>query len=204
MSATSSSWFPFRSLIDPVRGFAALADAQPDPVQVFFKQVFWLALAPPVFVFIGSLNFGWRLGAAEPLYLSGKALTLIGIGYFFALLLGLVCTAVLSKWMAATYGARDGLGVHLALVALVAAPLATGSVFHLFPHVFVNLLALIPALLWSLYLLYKGLPIALGIGPERGMLMASALIGCLLVGAVSLLGLTVALWTGGIGPTIGV
>ena len=204
MSATSSSWFPFRSLVDPVRGFAALADAQPDPVQVFFKQVFWLALAPPVFVFIGSLNFGWRLGAAEPLYLSGKALTLIGIGYFFALLLGLVCTAVLSKWMAATYGARDGLGVHLALVALVAAPLATGSVFHLFPHVFVNLLALIPALLWSLYLLYKGLPIALGIGPERGMLMASALIGCLLVGAVSLLGLTVALWTGGIGPTIGV
>ncbi len=204
MSATSSSWFPFRSLIDPVRGFAALADAQPDPVQVFFKQVFWLALAPPVFVFIGSLNFGWRLGAAEPLYLSGKALTLIGIGYFFALLLGLVCTAVLSKWMAATYGARDGLGVHLALVALVAAPLATGSVFHLFPHVFVNLLALIPALLWSLYLLYKGLPIALRIGPERGMLMASALIGCLLVGAVSLLGLTVALWTGGIGPTIGV
>ena len=204
MSATSSSWFPFRSLVDPAGVFAALADAQPDPVQVFFKQVLWLALAPPVFVFIGSLNFGWRLGAAEPLYLSGEALTLVGIGYFLALLAGLIGTAILSKWMAGTYGARGSLGTHLLLMAVVAAPFAAGSVFHLFPHVFVNMLALIPAMLWSLFLLYKGLPIALQTGPERGMLMASALVGCLLVGAVTLLCLTVALWTAGFGPAIGV
>ena len=204
MGAVSSSWFPLRSLVDPAGAFAALAAAQPDPVRVFFKQVLWLALAPPLFVFIGSLNFGWRLGAAEPLYLSGQALTLVGIGYFFALLAGLVGSAVLSKWMASTYGARGGLGRHLLLMAVVAAPFATGSIFHLFPHVFVNMLALIPALLWSLYLLYRGLPVALQTGPERGMLMASALVGCLLVGAVTLLGLTVALWTGGIGPALGV
>jgi hypothetical protein len=55
-----------------------------------------------------------------------------------------------------------------------------------------------------MYLLYKGLPIVLKITPERGMLMASALIGYLLVAAVSLLGLTVALWGRGIGPSIGV
>ena len=55
-----------------------------------------------------------------------------------------------------------------------------------------------------MYLLYKGLPIVLGTGPERGMLMASALIAYLLVGAVTVLGLTVALWASGIGPSIGV
>jgi hypothetical protein len=34
------------------------------------------------------------------------------------------------------------------------------------------------------------------------MLMASSLIGWLMVAAVSLLGLTVALWSNGIGPSI--
>jgi len=63
---------------------------------------------------------------------------------------------------------------------------------------------LIPAMMWSMYLLYRGLPVVLNISPERGMLMASALIGYLLVAAVSFLGLTVALWGRGIGPSIGI
>ena len=198
------SWLLFRSLLNPAAAFTELSNACPDPIRLFFRQIIWLALAPPVFVFVGSSLFGWRLGAAEPLRLPGEVLTLIGIGYFLALVFGLMSTALLSRWMAATYGARDQLGVHFALIAIVATPIVIASVCHLFPHVFINMLALIPALLWSLYLLYKGLPLALGIEPERGMLMASALVGCLLVGAVSLLGLTIALWTSGIGPALGV
>lgn len=204
MSIHPIQWFPFRSLLNPAAAFAELSNARPDPIRLFFRHMIWLALAPPVFVFVGSSLFGWRLGAAEPLRLPGEALTLIGIGYFLALIFGFMSTALLSRWMAATYGARDQLGVHFALICIVATPIVIASVCHLFPHVFINMLALIPALLWSLYLLYKGLPVALGIEPERGMLMASALVGCLLVGAVSLLGLTIALWTGGIGPAIGV
>ena len=188
----------------PARAFGELADAEPNPLGVFFGVIVWLALLPPVFALVGSANFGWRLGAAQPLYLAGDQLALVGIAYFFALLVGFVGTAVIGRWMAETYGARKSFGFHLALVGVVAAPLVAGSVCHLFPHVFLNMLVLIPALLWSLYLLYKGLPIVLGTEPERGMLMASALVGWLLVGAVSLLGLTVALWTGGIGPSIGV
>lgn len=59
-------------------------------------------------------------------------------------------------------------------------------------------------MIWSMYLLYKGLPIALQIPPERGMLMASSLVGWLLVAAVSLLGITVAFWASGVGPLLGV
>jgi len=64
-------------------------------------------------------------------------------------------------------------------------------------------LVLVPALIWSMYLLYRGLPIVLRTGPNRGMLMASALIAYLLVAAVSLIGVTVALWGSGLGPRIG-
>ena len=195
---------PIGLLLHPKAACAQLAEGEPAPLRVFFRHIVWLALLPPLLAFVGASNFGWRLGAAEPLYIETTQLVLVSLGYFSALLLGLAVTAVAGRWMAPTYGASRAFGSHLALVAIVAAPLAAGSVVHLFPHVFLNMLLLIPALLWSLYLLYTGLPVALGVSPERGMLMASSLVGFLLVAAVTLLGITVVLWSAGIGPPMGV
>ena len=106
--------------------------------------------------------------------------------------------------MAATYGASTALGRHVALITIVGEPLAVGSLAHLYPDVFINILIMIPTMIWSMYLLYKGIPIALGITSEKGVLMASALVGWLLVAAVSLLGLSMMLWTLGVGPLLGV
>jgi hypothetical protein len=199
-----SSWLLFRLLFQPTAVFEELSDTQPKPHIVFFKYLVWLAVLPPLFAYIGASKFGWRLGAAEPLFIPASQLLLVSILYFFTLLFGFVSTAMVAQWMASTYGARHSLGCHLALVTIIAAPLVVGSTFHLFPDVFINVLVFIPTLMWSMFLLYKGLPIVLKISPERGMLMASALIGYLLVAMVSLLGLTVALWGQGIGPSLGV
>ncbi len=204
MKSAISKWFFLRILFQPTQVFTELADTRPQPHSVFFKYIIWLAAAPPLFAFIGASNFGWRIGAAEPLRVSADGLVVISLAYFFALLFGLVSAAVVAQWMAATYKARHSLGIHLAMVTIIAAPLAVGSVIHLYPHVFINILVLIPALIWSMFLLYRGLPIVLAVSPERGMLMSSALIGYLLVAVVSLLGLTVALWGRGIGPSLGV
>ena len=204
MKTTISGWMVPRLLLQPGAVFEELAETRPEPHVVFFKYVIWLAVAPPVFAYAGASKFGWRLGAETPLYVDAEGLAFISIAYFFALLFGFVSTAIISQWMASTYGARHSLGIHFALVTIIAAPLAVGSVIHLFPHVFLNVIVLIPTLIWCMFLLYRGLPVVLGISPERGMLMASSIIGYLLVAAVSLLGLTVALWQRGIGPSLGV
>lgn len=204
MRTVIASWLVFRLLFQPSATFRELSEVRPDPLSVFFRYIIWLAAIPAVFAFIGASKFGWRLGAADPLFLPSGELLIVSIAYFFALLFGFVSTALVAQWMATTYGARLSLGTHFALVTIIAAPLCVGSVIHLFPHVFINVVVLIPTLLWSMFLLYRGLPIVLRISAERGMLMASALIGYLLVAAVSLLGLTVALWGSGIGPSIGV
>jgi hypothetical protein len=192
MKTQISSWLVFRLLLKPAGVFVELSNTRPDPHIVFFRYLIWLAVLPPLFAYIGAANFGWRIGAAEPLYLPAGDLVIISIIYFFVLLFGFVSTALIAQWMATTYGARHSLGIHFALVVIIAAPLVAGSVIHLYP------------LIWSMYLLYRGLPVVLGISPERGMLMASALIGYLLVAAVSILGISVALWGRGIGPSIGV
>lgn len=194
----------FRILFQPKTVFNELAEIQPSPVAVFFKVALWFGILPPLFAFFGTTKFGWRLGVGEPLFLSKTILVSISITYFFALLAGFISTSIVSQWMASTYGARKSLGIHFAMITIVGAPLAIGSVIHLYPDVFINILILVPVLIWSMYLLYRGLPIVLCTTPERGMLMASSLIGYFLVALVSLLGITVVLWSYGLGPPMGV
>ncbi|MBF8292169.1 MAG: hypothetical protein HW392_996 [Steroidobacteraceae bacterium] len=198
--------FPIFSLVKvlfrPKAAFEALAAQEPPATRVFFGFALWIGLLPPLFAYIGTMNFGWRLGV-EPVFLPQRTVFAISAAYFVALLLGFLSSAVIARWMAVTYDASQSLGRCFALMAVVGAPLAIGSVIHLYPHAFINLLVLVPTLIWSMYLLYRGLPVVLHTGPNRGMLMASALIAYLLVAAVSLLGVTVALWGSGLGPLIG-
>lgn len=191
-------------LFNPRKVFEEIARQGPAASPVFFKVAVWLGLLPPIFAYIGASLFGWRLGAVEPLFLSADALLGISIAYYITLLFGFVSTALVSQWMATTYGANNKLGTHFALILVVGAPLMAGSIIHLYPHAFINVLVLVPILIWSMYLLYSGLPVALGISPERGMLMASALIAYLLVAMVSLLGISMMLWGQGIGPALGI
>jgi len=200
--STLSPFVVVRLISRPTSVFEEIADGLPSAPAVFLGSSLWLGLAPPVFAYLGASRFGWNIGGVEPIFLSTQELLSISLAYFVALLSGFVSAALVSQWMAPTYGAQRSLGVHFALMTVVGTPLAFGSVVHLYPHVIVNLLVLVPMLIWSLYLLYWGLPIALKTNRERGMLMASSLVAFLLVSAVSLLGLTVVLWTYGFGPRI--
>ncbi|MCY4095945.1 MAG: Yip1 family protein [Gammaproteobacteria bacterium] len=170
---------------------------------VVLKDILPLALIPPVFLYIGSTMLGWEIGAEEPIYLSVDVVLLISFCYFFALFVGFIGLAVLLRWMAPTYDANLELNRHLTVVATVATPLVIGSIAHLYPHIFVNMLVIIPALIWSMFLLYRGVPALLDTTPQQGMLMASSLIAIVLVAAVTLLGVTVVLWTHGFGPSLG-
>jgi hypothetical protein len=189
-------------LFRPSAAFKAIA-ARPPPSSsaVFFGLALWLGLAPPLFAYVGTMTFGWRLGV-EPLLLTAPTAAAIAGAYFALLLVGFLSAGFVAHWMAATYAADASLGRSFALIALVGAPLTVGSIVHLYPHVLINVVVLVPALIWSMYLLYRGLPIVLNTDPARGMLMASSLIAYLLVAWVSLLGITVVLWSHGIGPRI--
>ena len=197
------TFVPIDVLVQGSQLFTRLEQASVSASVVVVKDVLPLALIPPVFLYIGSLQFGWQIGAEEVIRLSQSTLFIISLCYFLALLLGFIGLAVLLRWMAPTYDASLEYSRHLTLVATVATPMVIGSVAHLYPHVFVNMLAIIPVLIWSMYLLYRGLPILLQTTPQQGMLMASSLIGIVLVAAVTLLGITVVLWTHGFGPSLG-
>ena len=190
-----------RVLFKPGAVFAEIAQHDVSAPAVFFGCAIWLGLFPPLFAYIGTMLFGWRLGV-EPLFLPASTVLGVAAAYFALLLVGFLSAAFVVRWMAVTYGADASLGRCLSLITLVGAPLAVGSVAHLYPHAYLNVVVLVPALIWSMYLLYRGVPVALKTDPSRGVLLASSLIAYLLVAWVSLLGNTVVLWSHGVGPRI--
>lgn len=194
----------FKILFRPMSVLKEVANNDVSASSLFFKIAIWLGLLPPTFAWLGASHFGWRIGAVEPLYLPANILLMISVSYYLALIFGFASTAFISRWMAVTYGATDSLGIHFVLITVIGAPLIVGSVIHLYPDAFINVLVLVPVLIWSMSLLYRGLPLALNISAESGMLMASALIAYLLVAFVSLLGITTILWSHGIGPSLGI
>lgn len=193
-----------RVLFSPGEVFRDIASRDNPQPPVLSPLLALLLLLPPLCAAVGGSLFGWRLGTPQPLELDLEQTLLISVLYALLLSFGFFSTVLLARWMGSTYGAEAGMGDYVGLFVVVAAPLSLASLAHLFPHVFLNIVVLLPAVIWSMLLLYRGLPVVLRIPGERGMLMASAIVGWLLVAMVSLLGLSAGLWTVGLGPTISI
>jgi len=184
--------------------FQEIAEGDELAIHAIHRLTFLLIILPPVFAWVGSTVFGWRLGSADPMYFDTTGRIIISFFYAIALAFGYISTVLLASWMALTYGAKADLEAIGAMITVVVAPLSIASIAHLYPQVFINVLVMIPAVIWSMNLLYRGLPVVMHIPPERGMLMSSSIVAWLLVAFVSLLGISAGLWTYGIGPSVGV
>ena len=71
---------------------------------------------------------------------------------------------------------------------------------ELYPVLWLNMVLGIPALAYTVYLLYTGVPIMMGISEERGFLFSSAVLGVGLIAFVALLAITAILWGMGLEP----
>ena len=127
MSNSIYSFLLFKALYAPKAAFARLVSEDHAPLRILLRYSLWLLLLPPLFSFVGASQFGWRLGATEPLFMAKEALALISIGYFCILFFGLVTTALISRWMADTYVVNVSFGRHVALITIFARRLQRAS-----------------------------------------------------------------------------
>ena len=72
----------------------------------------------------------------------------------------------------------------------------------LYPILWLNMLLGLPAVAYSVFLLYGGVPIVMEMEKEKGFLFASAILGLGLVAMVAILATTVILWGFGFGPQL--
>jgi hypothetical protein len=167
----------------------------------YTKLVFLMALIPPLSGLIGTTQFGWKIGVAEPVKLTMSSALTISIGYYFAIVLGIFIMGYVIKWMGQTYVKSVRLSESVALAAFVSVPLVLVGIFEIYPILWVNFLIGLMALGYSVFLLYTGLPIIMDIPKEKGFLYSTAILGFGMVALVGMLAVTALLWGVGLEPS---
>lgn len=187
----------------PLALFDKVAARPPSVSAVFCGYALWIGLIPALCVWVGSVRYGWHFGVGEAVYFSGTEAFWFALGFYFAQLAFYASAVFLSRWIAPTYHCSDAPGLHAAFIAIVGTPLMVGGALYIYPLLPLNLLFLIPCLLYSAYLLFIGISKTFALEQARGMLMAAALLGVAFVGALAAMGAVMILWTHGVGPDIG-
>ena len=186
---------------NPRKEWEAIRDDECTIGKCYAAHVLILAAIPPISGCIGTTQFGWQIGAGDPVMLDMQKAGLFAALYYLAMLVGVFSMGWMIQWMADTYGAKPQLSQSVVLAAYTATPLFLIGLMELYPVLWLNMVVGIPALAYTVYLLYTGVPVMMGISEERGFLFSSAVLAVGLVAFVALLAATALLWGMGLEPT---
>ena len=168
--------------------------------ECYARYVIPLALIAPIASFIGTSMVGWRVGSGDPVRLTTDSALKISVLTFFAMLVVVYVLARTIHWMARTYDSEKSLAECFSLAAFTAVPLFLIGITMIYPMPwFVYLLGL-PALGYSVALLYTGVPVMMEVNKEQGFLFSSAILALGLVSLVGLIVVSVSFWGFGAGP----
>jgi hypothetical protein len=190
----------FGLFINPRAEWEAIRAENCSVGKCYCSYVFILAAIPPISGYIGTTTFGWEIGAREAVKLSPESALTIAIAYYLVMLVGVFSMGFMIHWMTKTYDTEQPLPRCISLAAYVATPMFLVGVFEVLPILWLNFIVGLPALAYTVYLLYTGVPIMMEISPERGFLFSSAVLAVGMVALVCALAATAILWGSGFAP----
>ncbi len=186
--------------VNPKREWVSIRNDECTVGKCYALHVMVLAAIPAISGFIGTTQFGWQIGAGDPVKLTLESAGLISIMYYFAMLVGVYAIGWMIHWMGKTYDADVPLAQCVVLAAYTATPLFLIGIMELYPVLWLNMVVGIVALAYTVFLLYSGVPIMMDISEDRGFLFSSAVLAVGLVAFVALLAVTALLWGMGLEP----
>ncbi len=186
--------------INPRKEWEAIRDDDCSVGKCYLSYVFLLAAIAPVSGYFGTTRFGWEIGAREAVKLSPDSALIIAIAFYLVMLIGVFSMGLMIHWMGQTYSADQPLSRCITLAAFVATPLFLVGIFELFPIIWLNFVVGLPALAYTVFLLYTGVPIMMEVNEERGFLFSSAVLAVGLVALICMMAAMAILWGNGFAP----
>ena len=190
----------FGILARPEKEWESIRQEKESITKLYLSHVILLALIPAVAAFYGTTQVGWQIGDGDFVKLSETSAAQLCILFYGAMLSGIFLIGKFIDFFAVTYGVDQQEHKGVALAAYTATPLFMVGIIALYPVLWMDMLAGIIAICWSVYLLYKGLPILMRIPEDRGFMFATSILTVGLVMLVGLLAISVVVWSVGIGP----
>lgn len=172
-------------------------------LQVFFTHVPILALIPVIAGYIGVTYVGFELGG-HLTKLTPQSAGILALVTYIAMVVGVYLLGEFINWMAKSYGVEgDEPTRHYegtALATFVTTPIFLASIVLIYPHLWLTVAAVGLAGCYSIYLLFEGIPILMNMNRERAFLYACAVVTVALVMMVTVMIVSVILWSLGVGP----
>lgn len=187
-------------LTHPDREWEAIRNDSESVSMLYLGHILLLALIPAAAGFYGTTQVGWQIGGGQVIRLTEASALQLSLLFYAAMLAGIYVLGRFIDFFAATYEVKDDKPRGVILAAYTATPVFLMGVIAVYPNIWVNMLAGLIAIAYSVYLLYEGLPILMKIPPERGFMFASSVLTVGLVMFVALLAITVVIWSVGVGP----
>jgi len=187
-------------LTHPDREWESIRSDQESTTKLYLGHVLVLALVPALSAYFGTTQVGWQIGEGEVVKLTQNSAAQLCILFYAAMLCGIFLIGKFIDFFSLTYGADESEHNGIVLASYTATPLFLVGIIAVYPVLWVNMIAGVIAICWSVYLLFEGLPILMKIPEERGFMFACSILTVGLVMLVGLLGISVVVWSIGIGP----
>ena len=171
---------------------------------VYLMHLAFLASIPAVSLYIGMTQVGWSLAGEEYTPLSVERAAALSFAFYGAMLVGIAIMSYATFWMEKTFEVEASFERCLTLISFTATPMFLVGLVALLPLLWLNILVVLGAVSYSLYLLYVGVPIYMGITEGRGFLFSSSILTVALCTLVGCLGLTIMVWSSGIIPQLSI
>ena len=190
----------FGILTHPDREWQTIREAHESAPKLFLTHIILLALIPAAAAYYGTTQVGWQIGDGDIIKLTNSSAAQLCILFYAAMLSGIYIIGKFIDFFAATYGVEASEHNGIILAAYTATPLFLIGAIAIYPVLWVNMMAGVVAVCWSVYLLYEGLPILMKIPEDRGFMFASSILTVGLVMLVGLFAISVIIWSVGVGP----
>lgn len=187
------------TFFNPSEEWTEIRNEHSSALKCFLENALILAAIPAICAYIGATLVGWDIGERSFKFTVESTIPLI-IGFYLASLAAVFILGQAIHWMAATYGTKQDLSTCISLATSIATPLFLCGIFALAPVPWLIFLSGLCAIVYSVYLLYTGIPIVMNVNQEKGFLFSSAVLTMALVIVVGILVTTVSLWSLGLAP----
>jgi hypothetical protein len=186
----------------PKKEWEVVRDTKCNLIECYFKHVLLLAAIPPICAFIGATKVGWSIGD-KTFHLTAASTLPMAIGFYLFSLLAIYIMGRSIHWMASTFDTEVSIEKAVLVATQIVTPLFLSGFIALIPVPWLIMLVGMVAMGYTVYLMYTGIPIVLGIEAEKGFILASGVLTVGLVTMVGVIATTVILWGMGFGPQYG-
>ena len=187
-------------MLNPSEEWKKIRDEEATLGRFLLSYVLIMAAIPPVSGYFGTTMFGWEIGAREAIKLTHESAFGIAVAYYFVMIAGVLTMGQAINWMGHTYGTKQSLMRCVRLSAYTVTPLFLIGFVELFPILWLNFIIGLPALAYTVKLLYTGLPIMMEVDDDHGFLFSSAILAVGLVALVLMMVGMAILWFNGFAP----